>query len=73
MGSGRDFQSAGWIISAGMALPKISLKRKVELTRATLVPQLEALGQRAIPVRVVAVDIVQQATTATHHHEQAAP
>ena len=45
MGSGRDFQSAGWIISAGMALPKISLKRKVELTRATLVPQLEALGQ----------------------------
>ena len=68
-GSGRDFQSAGWIISAGMALPKISLKRKVELTRATLVPQLEALGQRAIPVRVVAVDIVQQATTATHHHE----
>jgi len=44
-GAGRDFQSAGWIISAGMALPKISLKRKVELTRATLVPQLEALGQ----------------------------
>ena len=44
-GSGRDFQSAGWIISAGMALPKILLKRKVELTRATLVPQLEALGQ----------------------------
>jgi hypothetical protein len=28
-----------------MALPKISLKRRVELTRATLVPQLEALGQ----------------------------
>ncbi len=43
--SGRDFQSAGWIFPTGMALPKISLKRRVGLTRATLVPQLEALGQ----------------------------
>jgi hypothetical protein len=72
-GSGRDFQSAGWIFPTGMALPKVSLKRRVELTRATLVPQLEALGQRAITGRVVTVDVVQQASTSAYHHEQAAP
>ena len=44
-GSGRYFQSAGWTFPSGMALPKISLKRRVELTRTTLAPQLEALGQ----------------------------
>ena len=72
-GSGRDFQSAGWIFPTGMALPKVSLKRRVELTRATLVPQLEALGQRAITGRIVTVDVVQQASTSAYHNEQAAP
>ena len=72
-GSGRDFQPAGWTFPTDMALPKVSLKRRGRPARATLVPQLEALGQRAIPVRVVAVDIVQQATTAPHHHKQATP
>ena len=72
-GSGRDFQSAGWIFPTGTALPKVSLKRSVDLTRATLVPQLEALGQRAITGRVVTVDVVQQASTSAYHNEQASP
>ena len=62
----------GWITFRRHGVAKNSFrKRKAGKTAKQSVPQVKALGQCAIPIGVMPVDIIQQATTTTYHHEEA--